>query len=345
MDVPAVPGDTNAPAVPGDVRRLVLSTPYAVGPVNVYLIVGAVPTLVDAGPATREGVEALRAGLATVGLGPADVRRVIVTHAHPDHYGGLALLGSEGRWEVVAHPRALLWMSGDPGMLEARVAFYARFLEQAGVPAPLLRAMEREGLGLRSYPRGIAVHRFLGEGDRVQAGDSELVVHHTPGHASSAICLSRTSDRLLLSGDALLGRISSNALVEPVDAWTGDRRASLLEYVRTLHRLSSLEVNLVLPGHGEPFTDHRALVHERLAFYRARRDRVLALLGAGAATVYEVCRALFPGLERDQLFLGLSETVGYLDLLEEEGRAEHTMSHGVLRYRRRADRERAPAGG
>lgn len=329
--------------MPGDVRRLVLPTPYAVGPVNAYLIMGAEPTLIDAGPATREGAEALRAGLAAAGLGPGDVRRVIVTHAHPDHYGGLALLGDEGRWEVAAHPRALLWMSGDPGMLEARVAFYVTFLEQAGVPASLLRTMEREGLGLRSYPRGIALHRFLGEGERVKAGDGELVVRYTPGHASSAICLERTPDRLLFSGDALLGRISSNALVEPVGAWTGDRRASLPEYVRTLHRLRSLEVDLVLPGHGDPFPDHRALVDERLAFYRARRDHVLALLGGGPATVYDLCRSLFPGLERDQLFLGLSETVGYLDLLEEQGLVGHTMSEGVLRYHRQAGRTLSPS--
>ncbi|MDI6893548.1 MAG: MBL fold metallo-hydrolase [Bacillota bacterium] len=314
-------------------KRLVLPTPYAVGPVNAYLLMGAEPTLVDAGPATRAGVEALLSGLAAAGVKPIDVRRVIVTHAHPDHYGGLALLQGDVGWEVAAHPRALLWMSGDPVLLEARVAFYLRFLQHAGVPAEVLRSLEREGLGLRQYPRGITVHRFLREGDRVEAGDDRLVVHHTPGHASSALSLVRPGDGLLFSGDTLLGHISSNALVEPVDSWSGERRPSLPEYLRTLVRLRALPVRLVLPGHGDPVSDHRALVCERLGLYRVRRDRILDLLGAGPATVYGLCLSLFPDLERDQLFLGLSETVGYLDLLEEEGMVGHTMEGGVMMYR------------
>lgn len=324
------------PVAPG-VWRLVLPTPYAVGPVNAYLLLGSEPTLIDAGPATPEGVEALLAGLAAAGVEPGDVRRVVLTHAHPDHYGGLALLRGAG-WEVAAHPRALLWMSGDPALLEARVSFYLGFLRLAGVPDATLRAMEREGLGLRQYPRGVGVHRFLEEGDVVPAGDDLLVVHHTPGHASSAVCLERPRDGLLFAGDTLLGHISSNALVEPVDSWSGERRHSLPEYLRTLIRLQTMAVRLVLPGHGDPVCDPGALVSRRLKFYELRRDRVLELLGAGPASVYALCLSLFPDLEEDQLFLALSETVGYLDLLEEEGLVGHRVQAGVHMYYRIAGR-------
>lgn len=314
-------------------RRLVLPTPYAVGPVNAYLLLGSEPTLVDAGPATPEGVETLLAGLAAAGMEPGDVRRVVVTHAHPDHYGGLALLQEAG-WEVAAHPRALLWMSGDPVLLEARVSFYLGFLHRAGVPDRVLRVMERQGLGLRQYPRGVSVHRFLEEGDLVPAGDDLLVVHHTPGHASSALCLERPRDGLLFSGDTLLGHISSNAVVEPVDSWSGERRHSLPEYLRTLAHLQTMAVRLVLPGHGDPICDPGELVSRRLKFYELRRDRVLDLLRAGPASVYALSLSLFPDLAEDQLFLALSETVGYLDLLEEEGLVGHTAHAGVHMYHR-----------
>jgi len=317
--------------MPG-VRRLMLPTPYAVGPVNAYVVTGEEPTLIDVGPATPEAADALVSQLGQVGLTLANIRRVIITHAHPDHYGALALLG-QVNWEVAVHPLASLWMAGGEDSLEARVSFYVGFLRQCGLPGELLRASQRDGLGLRDYPRGIPVHRFLQEGDVVRAGDHLLRVHYTPGHASSAICL-LGSGGLLFSGDTLLAHISSNALVEPVGSWRDGRRRSLPEYLASLVRLQNLPLKKVLPGHGDEIEGHGQLIAERLRFYRERRDRILGFIQAEVTTVYELCLRLFPSLKAEQLFLGLSETVGYLDLLEADGLIVADATGPVTTYRR-----------
>ena len=81
-----------------------LPTPYPVGPVNAYLLPGPPITLVDCGPKSSEAQAALEAGLRTAGVGFADIRRLIITHGHIDHFGLAATVAAAGGAEVCAHP-------------------------------------------------------------------------------------------------------------------------------------------------------------------------------------------------------------------------------------------------
>ena len=94
-------------AVLPDLYQLIIPTPFPVGPVNVYVArdpEGDGLTLVDCGPRTPEARAALDAGLAALGHSVHDVRRIVVTHAHADHYGLAANIAAESGAQVLTHP-------------------------------------------------------------------------------------------------------------------------------------------------------------------------------------------------------------------------------------------------
>ena len=76
-------------ALPDHIARLELPTPYPVGPVNAYVVFGRRLTLIDVGPNTDDGEAALLDGLRELGLAPADIEQIVITHPHVDHHGGL----------------------------------------------------------------------------------------------------------------------------------------------------------------------------------------------------------------------------------------------------------------
>ncbi|HEY8394190.1 MAG TPA: MBL fold metallo-hydrolase [Thermaerobacter sp.] len=323
------------------ILRLSLPTPYPVGDVNVYAILGAVPTLVDVGPGTAEAWEALVRGLAAHGLAPADFVQVVITHTHADHFTQLPRFLAEaagrghregpagrGRPRVAAHRwGARNFRGGDDPQ---RVAFFRRFVRLAGVPAADAEALLRGLAGFLAIEPRLAVDRWLDDGDTVTMGDDRWRVLHTPGHAQSQICLYRERDGVLISSDHLLPAVSSNALVEPPPLDEAGHPArpepprSLLDYRTSLGRVRSLPVTLCLPGHGEPFRDHQRLVDERLAAMEARAGQIARALEelGGAATIYDLAVHLFGRGDTGHLMLALSEVNGHVEWMEAEGRIQ-----------------------
>ena len=147
------------------------------------------------------------------------------------------------------------------------------------------------------------------------------------------MCFYQPQRRILLSSDHLIAEISSNPITEPPDRPGQKRPRRLVEYMRQLERVAALEVDLTLPGHGAPIDDHRALVAQRLAFHRQRADRILKALDDGELTLYAITQPLFPDLRGLDMFLALSEVLGHVDLLEQEGRVERLDRDGVTYWR------------
>src|SRR5436309_7962820 len=124
-----------------------LPTPFYIGPVNVYLIKEDPVTLIDTGPKTNEAIAALRAGLKEAGLSVADVRRIVLTHAHEDHCGLARSLRDEAKdAEVLIHD----WETGHRvGRLEHEE--HRALLERAGVPQQEIETMRKLYEHMRLY--------------------------------------------------------------------------------------------------------------------------------------------------------------------------------------------------
>lgn len=315
------------------IKRLSVPTPFPVGPVNLYLIPGEPLTLVDAGPLTSEAWEGLRAGLAEHGAAVSDIRQVVVTHPHEDHCGQVARVAEAGGAEVVAHPLARSFFEHYEEYWRARQENFQPLLETMGVPDDLLALAAKANRRLAGFGRAVAVGRCPAEGESVRTGAGEFTVIHTPGHSRASLSLWRREDGLLVGGDTLLKEISSNALMEPVTNGDGEYR-SLTTYLATLRRLEGMDLSVILPGHGEAIFDHRRVIRSRLAFHEVRKKAIMELIDGSAATVFQLCRGLFPGLGPGGLFLGLSEVFGHLQVLEDEGRVVRENDGRALTFRR-----------
>ncbi len=316
--------------LPAYLHALSIPTPFPVGPVNVYLAEGHPLTLIDVGPCTAPARQALEEGLAGYGHRVADVQRLIITHAHADHYGLAAEVARASGAEVLTHAANLPWLAADGDA--DRLAFYGEVMGWAGVPPDSLVDFARKHRGTSRYAEPVGVDRTLADGDVLWLGGEDWQVLHTPGHAGGLICLYQPQRRLLLSSDHLIRDISSNPVLEPPAAGETGRPRRLVEYLAQLRRVAGLEVELVLPGHGPPIADHRALIDERLAFHKARARQILEVVGSAAPTAHEIVAVLFPNPDPINTFLAISEVVGHLQWLEVEGRVTHTEEHGVARW-------------
>jgi len=303
--------------------QLEIPTPFPVGPVNIYVAcdagIGGL-TLVDCGPHTPEARAALEAGLSALSHSVQDIRRILVTHAHADHYGLAGELVAGSGAQVFTHPFNRPMLEAGDSERGQRLGFYAQLLSTAGVPEDVLGAIARVRRSVGEYADAVTVTGDLHDGDTWTLAGRSWQVLHTPGHSSGLVCLYEPESRVLLSNDHLLRDISSNPLVEPPPPGRSERFKSLVEYLGQLRRVAAMDISIAWPGHGEPIRDVVELVRQREAFHADRSRRILELLDGHEQTTYQVARALFPQLDPMNWFLAISEVLGHLELLEAEGR-------------------------
>jgi glyoxylase-like metal-dependent hydrolase (beta-lactamase superfamily II) len=316
-------------------HALELPTPFPVGPVTVYLAdtPGESLTLIDTGPCTPETRAALDAGLAELGYSPSDLKRIVVSHAHADHFGLAADLVAASGAQLLTHPWNEPALADYEADRQQRTTFYAELLRQAGVPAEVMAVVNQVTRGFGRFARPVHVDVPLNDGDVLRLAGADWRVLHTPGHAAGLICLYEPEGRTLLSSDHLLADISSNPLVEPPPPGQTERPRSLALYRASLERVAVLDVDRALPSHGPVIHDVAGLVAQRLRFHRRRADRVLAAVLQGARTTWAVTERLFPDKSPLDIFLAVSEVIGHLDLLEIEGQIVAETAQGVTLWR------------
>ena len=311
------------------VRRIEIPTPYAVGPVNAYLIEAGPLTLIDAGINTPEGKTALLEGLSADGRRPEEVERIIVTHAHPDHYGLVQML-MEASGATVYFPAREIARVRDKQMLFE----VGRLLVQAGMPLELLFKMDQER---RRGPRPGLKHEevvLVHDGDVFGFDEGfELVGHFMPGHSGGHFVYLETKTRTLFAGDQLLPDVSPNPLLEPSLDEPGERRRSLEEYLRSLEVMAELQPTLVYPGHGDPVEDPQGLIRRTIEHHFKRKADVASHLGAKPKTGYELAQEIYPDVSGYDAFLAVSEVVAHLDLVVGDGDAVMEEGpDGIVRY-------------
>jgi glyoxylase-like metal-dependent hydrolase (beta-lactamase superfamily II) len=252
--------------------------------------------LVDCGALGSEA--ALEAGLAAFGARP---RRLLITHAHVDHWGIATTLIEP----VLAHPGVL-----------SSFAFLSDEGEGLYDTPEFRAAMDSAFSGLTAMVAGIPKIEPLSDGDRI--GDWQVL--HTPGHDPGHVCLFREHDGVLLCGDVLLPGYTPNIQPAP------DGSDALADFLASLERLGAMPIKLVLPSHGEPYTDAPARARELLAHHRARLDALRAAMRAGSASLRDLRNATFRLQDRGRgdRMLAAMETFAHLEHLRRTGEAHMT---------------------
>jgi glyoxylase-like metal-dependent hydrolase (beta-lactamase superfamily II) len=301
------------------IHRLQIPTPFAVGTVNSYFVEEPVPTLIDVPPHGDVYLGELRAGLGRLGSSLHRVRRIIVTHPHIDHCGSAAAVAAESGAEIWVSREGARWLEQYDQELVAEEAFSKEFLTCAGVPkAWVEEAIPRFFVGARELAKCVRVAHYMQEGDELALGGGSFRVTAVPGHTPWCMLIHDEAHGLAFSGDFLLKDISSNALCQRGDVLPGGYK-SLKAYKASLMRVEEMKLKLVLPGHGDVIEEPSQRIAELLAFIDERRRLIRDILARGAQTPFQMMHVLFPGLPADELFLAISEIMGHLEILEEEG--------------------------
>jgi glyoxylase-like metal-dependent hydrolase (beta-lactamase superfamily II) len=201
-----------------------------------------------------------------------------------------------------------------------------------GIPEDVARALQSVSQVFRAWGARADVGRVLHDGDVIELRDRTLEVHFRPGHSPSDTIFLDRDRRILLAADHLLKHISSNPLItRPRDGSEG-RPQALVSYLESLRKTRAMELDLVLPGHGEPITDHRALIDERFALHDRRAAKLHRLIRDQGRTAYQLAQALWGNIAVTQAYLTLSEVLGHVDLLLNAGRVREVEQGGVVRF-------------
>jgi glyoxylase-like metal-dependent hydrolase (beta-lactamase superfamily II) len=171
----------------------------------------------------------------------------------------------------------------------------------------------------------------LRDGETVGFRDRMLKVHFRPGHSPSDTVFEDADRKLLLSADHLLGHISSNPLIARPPGG-GERPQALVTYMESLRKTRAMDVDLVLPGHGDPITDHRALIDQRFELHARRAEKLYDLIAERPHTAYELAQSLWGNIAVTQAYLTLSEVLGHTDLLVNEGRVREVEERSVVSF-------------
>jgi glyoxylase-like metal-dependent hydrolase (beta-lactamase superfamily II) len=325
-------------AIPAYLHCISVPTPFPVGPVNAYLAEGEQLTLVDTGPRFTPARRSLTDALADRGYRVADLRRILLTHAHADHCGLAAELTRISGAEVWTHAANVSRLAEGGSAIQTichdvrRAIFYAGIMRWAGVPLPVMMRLARMQRGMGEYAESLTPDQTVVDGDTIQLGCDDWQVLHTPGHTGGLICLYQPGRQLLISSDHLLRDISSNPIVDPPAPGEMEPPRRLVQYLEQLRRVAELDVALALPGHGPPITDHRTLIERRLIFHEERADSILETVDGRALTAHQIAGEFFPDRDPINTFLAVSEVIGHLQWLEAEGEVVQGKLGGVARW-------------
>jgi len=297
------------------VHRISVPTPFYVGPVNVYLIEEDPLTLIDAGPRDDASLEGLKSGLARLGYKLSDIKRIIISHAHADHYGLAQLIVEESGATTYIHE----WDAPAVGA-ELDYRAYRALLTLAGVPRQTIDQMEAGYEKFRGFAYPLASVEKLKDEDEILFEHESLTVVHTPGHTPGSICLVRTANRLVFASDTVLKTITPNPVLSPDPVDSTRRFQSLGEYLVSLARIRTLAPTVLKGGHGDDVTDYDEHFHRLFRFTTQRQSKLLSVLPKNGATAWEVSMQLFPDARGYHRFLALSETIAHLDYAVSESK-------------------------
>jgi glyoxylase-like metal-dependent hydrolase (beta-lactamase superfamily II) len=314
------------------IHRFAIPTPFAVGRVNCYLIEDEPLTLVDTGPNSGKALDDLTARLSERGHSTADLELIVVTHQHIDHLGLVEILVEHSGAEVAALGAAADRLAAFEEDAEEEDKFAVEVMLRNGIPEEVTIALRSVSRSFRSWGSHVAVTRPLEDGGTLELGERRLGVFHRPGHSPSDTIFWDAERQILIAADHLLPHISSNPLItRPLDG-SSRRTQALATYIESLGETREMPAEIVLPGHGEPITDHVELIDSRLAGHDRRKEKIYRLIAERPRNAYELAQALWGNVAVTQAFLTLSEVIGHADLLVNEDRVREADDGAVIRY-------------
>jgi glyoxylase-like metal-dependent hydrolase (beta-lactamase superfamily II) len=302
-----------------------LPLPFALKIVNCYLLDDGDGgwTILDSGLNYYADQDVWQAAFDALGITPSHVRRIVLTHNHPDHYGLAGWLQAQSgapvqMSKIEADGARVFWIDAE--------THYDAIREQqhhAGAPADVVDEII-EGVAFTiamTAPHPTHVEHIT-PGETVRFGGRNFTPILAPGHSDGQLIFYDAADNLLLSGDHVLMKITP-----VVGLWPETEPHPLGRFMASLWELRGLDVRVALPGHRALITDWQGRIDELLAHHDQRLSRTLDVV-SGGATAYEVAGALFnlQKLSVHDMRFALVEALAHLDYLVEHGAIRQTLT-------------------
>ena len=306
--------------------RVRLPLPWTLDVVNVYMFRQTDGwLLLGCGLNIPESLEALEAALHALRLDWRSIRRIVVSHLHPDHIGGAAHIRRLSGAPIAMQPREAALVAprqaGEPFFAGAEA-----YLRLHGAPDETVRAIEAEARKMADRSERFTADEPIDEGAVLEYAGGRLRALLAPGHSPALLCFHDAERKLLFSTDAMLERISPNIGVHAF--YPGN---PLGEYLDSLAKLEALEVETVVPSHGEPFGGHRDWIRGTRAHHRRRCDKLEETVRERPLNAWTAAGLVW-GERRPvgQRRLAMAEALAHLEFLARSGRVERGEVDGVL---------------
>jgi glyoxylase-like metal-dependent hydrolase (beta-lactamase superfamily II) len=304
-----------ATRVSDKIYKIEVPIPFPIKTTNVFFVDEPPRTLVDAGIKTEVSFEALKKGLEEIGFGLNAIERILITHGHIDHYGQAKRLSSLSGAPIYIHSKEY----GRTRSILHSLGFLKSVLLRNGAPNALVDEAIHFIESAQNLADPLEEAIFLNDGDSISFRSMTWRTLHCPGHSPGLVCFYWPEKKILFTGDHLLKEITPNPILNVSENIFPLRYPSLREYLTSLEKIERMALSLLLPGHGEEIHDARGLIQKVFSHHKERMNLVVAFLSKGEKTPFEIAMDLFPGVPPFEIFLGISEAVGHLEILREKG--------------------------
>ncbi|RFU65018.1 MBL fold metallo-hydrolase [Peribacillus glennii] len=255
-----------------------------------------------------------------------EVRNIIITHYHPDHYGYAGrlqeLTGAKvSMTETDKNTALAMWEKGFSHSL--RENYY-----KCGIPKDIADSMAGNEAGFISqvspHPR---VDSYLHEGEKIVFGKYEYEIIEAPGHSNGLICLYNREQQVLFSTDHILPKITPNISYH----FYGEANP-LAKFLQSLDKFKRLEAEYVIPSHGKPFMNANHRIDEIIAHHDERLSKLHEIIRT-PVTVYDACQKLFgKAFNSHEMRFAIGETIAHLEYLVNKGECHKEEQNGEYIY-------------
>lgn len=302
---------------------------FPVGPTNCYLVNSGEPSLIDVGLKSRKSYETFIRELSSLHLAPKDIEKVVVTHAHVDHFGLIRKLQESSSCDVYVHAEDFQFVSDYEGAYLRRLDYFGGILRDSGTPQKILDDLQSAYLFLRDVGDTPDNCKRINDGDMIRMGNVKLDVVHTPGHTIGEITLVWEEKGILFCGDHLLNDITPNV---GVTLREGSHLSLLPDYMKSLEKTLRMRGNIAFPGHRDIIQDFRSRASQIMRHHEERKNTMLNTIADGEKNASEISKIVFGRIALSEIPLAIAETMSHMKVLEDEGKVSSFRRGDVTYY-------------
>jgi glyoxylase-like metal-dependent hydrolase (beta-lactamase superfamily II) len=284
-----------------------------------YLVLGAgVPTLIDSGSGYGNSNDHLLQGLEAVRtefgepVRLADIKRIILTHGHIDHFGGLPMLIERTNAEIGIHTLDRRVLAAYEERVIVTTKALRVYLERAGVdPEFQLKLMDYYGFS-KKHVKALRVDFTIEDGQELDG----MRFIHTPGHCPGQVCI--VMGDVLISADHILEKTTPHQSPESITSYNG-----LGHYLEALNRVDQLEgIRLALGGHEAPIHELYRRIEQIRDSHGRKLERMIDVIDESREpiTISQISKIMYPRVKGFNILLALEEVGAHVEYLDQHGR-------------------------